>query len=980
MRLPRVAAVILVLAVTAPTGAQFALSGVSGTVTDTDGAGLPGVTVTITNQDTGLERTTVTAANGSYALSGVKPGTYEASFRLDGFRTVVSPDVALRVGQEVRLDARMQPGQFEESITVSGAAPVIQLTSKEIGGTLSDQEFKDLPSQNRSFALFAALLPGVTPAPSTESTSSDTIFVNGQDDNDNSFNVDGANNDDDVIGARAGAQTRTAIEAIQEFQVLTSQFDAEFGRALGGVLNAVTKSGGNTFHAVAFGYFQRADWNQKDFFARRNDLPKPDSEFNSWGFTAGGPIVRDKLHYFVSYENDKDQTGVVGSFAERPELNFSTTEDNEIENVLAKLDYQVGAGTHVAGRFLRETSPQFNQIIGDATLAASREEDDTDSNWIVTADTVFGDRALNVARLSFTKEDVAFANPAFNDHGQSFQAQRNQAPAESRPTILDGGNPVAQARIDRSTQLDDTFSYFLPEWHGQHQVKAGFQYAKRDEDFGDFGTANGQFNFDTDRAFDPNDITTYPTSFVVRVLGGLDAPIPSDTTWGAFVQDDWQATDRLTLDLGLRWDKESVTHDDDNYAPRVGFAWDPSGKGKTVVRGGFGRFYSRFQLGFWQAFFQDAISIDQGFIVRLPDAGVDPQLFFDLARQSGVTDLAGLRDVLIQMLEGGSGPILNSRPTVDNPDRRQPYLDSVSLGVEHELFPGVSVGLDLVHNENKDTLLAVDLNPFSTAEGGRPDISVVGGQVTPLSSVTTFVNAGESTYDTAQVSLSKRFDGRWGGRVAYTYGDSSGNYGNAGGGTASAYFQSRTETGFDFDRGVILGQPLDLNLSDARNDGQPVNWFRRHNLVLSGTYRVPKTELHGQGGLTVSGIYRYLSGDRVTLLTNDRLDNGNRAPAAAGTYDAATPSDIGLTDVHFDGRLFGAENPSFNRLDLSLRYELPLVKGLAVTVLGDVYNLTGEANFSSLGGTIVGTGAFLTPNGTFDPGARQYQVGIRTSF
>src|SRR6185369_12203514 len=112
----------------------------------------------------------------------------------------------------------------------------------------------------------------------------DAIFANGQDDNNNSFNIDGANNDDDVIGARAGAQTRTAIEAIQEFQVLTSQFDAEFGRSLGGVLNAVTKSGGNQFHGAGFGYFQRSNWNEADFFSRRNGVPKAESTYDSLGF------------------------------------------------------------------------------------------------------------------------------------------------------------------------------------------------------------------------------------------------------------------------------------------------------------------------------------------------------------------------------------------------------------------------------------------------------------------------------------------------------------------------------------------------------------------------------------------------------------------------------------------------------------------------------------------------------------------------
>jgi outer membrane receptor protein involved in Fe transport len=859
-------------------------------------------------------------------------------------------------------------------------------------------EFEDLPSQNRSFALFAALLPGVVPSPTTESTSADAIFVNGQDDNNNSFYVDGADNDDDVIGARAGAQARTAIEAIQEFQVLTSQFDAEFGRTVGGVLNAITKSGGNAFRGSAFGYFQRSDWNDKSFFVKRAGLEQPFAKFNSLGFTLGGPFIKDKLHFFASYEDDVDQRGAIGIFAARPEQNFTATVDNKIKNALGKIDYQLNGSNHLAARYLRETSPQFNQIIGNVTLEGAREEADTDSSWIASVDSVFNDRALNTGRVSFTKEDVAFANPGFNNNGQSFAAQRALTPTLARPTITEGASGVAQARINRSTQVDETFSYFLPEWHGEHQLKAGVQWSKREEEFGDFGTANGQFNFNTDRVFNPNDVTTYPTAFFLLVKGGLTADIPAAKTTGLFVQDRWQATKTLTLDLGLRWDKENITHDNSDYAPRLGFSWDPFGKGTTVVRGGVGRFYDRFQLGFFGNFFLNSAALTQGFTVRTPlspsgDPTRDQQLFFDLARANGITTLVGLRDFLARQVEGGASGFINPSPTVDNPDRKQAFVDTISLGGEHELRPGLAVSLDVVHSENKDTILAVDLNPNSTSQGGRPNISVLNGRVTTFGAITSYVNAGESTQDSVQFALNKRFNGHYGGRLAYTWSDSSGNYGNAGAGTASAYFQTRTRSGYNFDTGEFIGDPLNLNLNDPRNDGQPQNFMRRHNVVLSGSYLVPHTQFRNGGGLMLSGIYRYLSGDRTTFtVSNILLDNGNRAPAPAGTYSPAVSSDISIDDLHFDGKLFGAENPDFSRLDLSLRYSLPIIRGLSVTVLGEAYNITNEANFQTSGSTLLrrdpATGnlvpntpaQFLVPNSVYEPGGRQYQLGLRVAF
>ncbi len=963
--------------------AQFANGDLGGTVTDQDGGALPGVTVTANHEGSGVSRTVVSTTNGGYHIAGLAPGLYTLSFLLDGFRGVSRTGVRLLVGQQTTVNIELEVG-VAETITVTAQAALIEVGTKEVGGTLTSEEFEVLPSQNRSALLFAALLPGVAPDPSTESTSSDALFINGQDDNNNSFNVDGANNDDDVIGARAGAQTRTSIEAIQEFQVLTTQFDAEFGRSLGGVLNAVTKSGTNEFSGAVFGYLQDSSFDETEFLTEQEGLKKPDTSYENVGLTIGGPIVRNRAHFFLSYEDITDQAGVVGAFPSRPEFNFTTSEDNQLENVLAKVDFQIASGQSFSFRYLREESPQFNQIIAvggvPITLAASREEDDTDSNWIASLSSVISNAALNIARVSFTKEDVSFANPGFNNGGQNFDSQRSQDVQEQHPGFVGGASTVAQSRINRSTQFDDTFSFFIPDWRGEHEWRAGVNYSEREEEFTNFGTLNGVFfNFEDDRAFDPSELSTYPGSFSIRVGGGLTADIPTNETLGLFVQDDWKVTDNLTLNLGARFDEEDIT-DDSNLSPRLGFSWDPFGKGRSVFRGGYGRFYDRFQLGFFAGTFLDAVTISQGFIQRFPLAGSNAQLFFDIAQANGLTTLNQLRDFLVGQVEGGAGTLINSAPTVDNPDREQSYADTFSLGVQQELGRGIAVAVDLIHVENRDTLVTVDLNPNSSSQGGRPNLSILNGERVSLGSVTTWFNAGESDYDALQLSARKRFDGRWGARVSYTYGDTDSNHEGGGGGVASAYFQSRTETGYNFDTGQIIGSAPDLNLDDSRATGQPLRWQRDHNLVISGQYAVPGTSWRENRGLIVAGIFRYLSGDQFTIFDNSaRLDNGRRAPAAAGTYSATDPRGRAQQGISFDGGLRGAENPGFRRLDLSLRYTLKFHDRFNVTLSGDVFNVLDAVNWRSAGANREGTGSFLVPTSTQLP-PRAFQLGARIEF
>src|SRR5687768_14921501 len=270
--------------------AQQGTAEIRGRVLDQSSAALPGVTVVVRNQASGVFRQGVSTEDGSYFLTGVTPGVYELTSEMTGFKKYARKDIRLEVGKTATVDVQLEVGGLTEELTVSAEAPIVDVTSKEVGGNITNQDLISLPSVNRNFIGFIGLLPGVVPSISTESFGSDSVSVNGQDARNNNYLLDGGNNNDDVIGQRAGTQARTPIESIQEFQVLTSQYDAEFGRTTGAVINAVTKQGDNAFHGSAVYTLQDAKYTKKDYFVEKNDLTKPDTRFQQLGGTLGGPI------------------------------------------------------------------------------------------------------------------------------------------------------------------------------------------------------------------------------------------------------------------------------------------------------------------------------------------------------------------------------------------------------------------------------------------------------------------------------------------------------------------------------------------------------------------------------------------------------------------------------------------------------------------------------------------------------------------
>jgi Carboxypeptidase regulatory-like domain/TonB-dependent Receptor Plug Domain len=975
--------ILMILLVAVSASAQQGTTELRGRVIDSQGAVLPGVIVVVRNQETGMFRETASGQDGTFIASGIVPGTYQVSAEMQGFKKFERKDLRLEVGKTSSIDVTMAVGSVEETITVKAESPLVDVTSKEIGGNITSETLVKLPSVNGNFVGFVGLLPGIVPSISTESFGSDSISVNGQDPRNNNYMLDGGNNNDDVIGQRAGTQARTPIEAIQEFQVITGQYDAQYGRTSGAVVNAVTKAGTNQLRGSGFAFLQNGNLTTKDFFAKEKGLAKPDTQYQRWGGTVGGPIVKDKIHFFGSLERFSIDRPNTINIPARPDLNGTQLTRDRVWNTIIRGDHQINNNNTYSVRWLREQSPQANQIIGAVTPAAAREESDVDQTLSTNFNMVLSNTKVSTLRVTWTRENVTFANHCFNTNGRDM----SQCPVTlAFQDYTDQQDNTAQARINDGIQAEETLGWFLPGKGGDHDIKFGVQYEYSGAFNTNQGGMNGTFSFGRSNApFNAAVPSTYPDRFSIRV-GGPSTFYEKAHYVSGFAQDKWRFSRNFTLSLGARYDLEVIPieetddplvakypRDTNNIAPRLGLTYDLGGK--SVIRAGLGRFFDKTHFEVIGGLYTGT-PFTSSFTATFPVSAADN------GPRTGVlpTDPFLVNGPVINTAEldrlyprSGGQLLRNTGATWDSPDRRTPYTDEATVGFERQLFPDLAVSADYVHSQGRDMLMVLNLNPqirsnptvsSSTLQRvGSSTLSVAlaqlqsnySGFVPFTANVNQFINTGRLDYDAVMLQMKKRFSHNYSTQVSYTFGKSNGN--TSGNGAAGSNFQVRDDLHLELNKG-----PTDFDI--------------RHNFTLSGTALIPRT-----AGLNLSWVVRALSGTPLTL-TNGNVDpdlNGIQAePLPAGKYSGSGADPYTVED--FKSQRNGARGPGFLDADMRFGYGFHLGSRRRLEVSADVFNLTNHTNFANPTGNQSSAQFLLLTAYSTSYAPRKVQVGARVEF
>ena len=723
------AALVLACAFANNAAAQQTTGTISGRVLDAQGSAVPGVTVTARSADTGFVRTEVSDAEGSYRLQALPVGTYDVTAELSGFNKFERKALVVNVGQNIALDVAMAVAGVTESVVVTGATPLINTTSSEVGGVVDVTSIESLPLNGRQFANLAASIPGVGLGFHSDPTKSSQFSpqIGGGNGRNVNYQIDGGDNNDDTVG---GLLQLFPLEAIQEFNFITQRYKAEYGRSNGGVMNIVTKSGTNNFRGSGFLNFRDKSMNSETFTEKLRDLEKQDYRRYQYGGSFGGPILQDRAHFFAAAERTQQDTSQsVSTLGLFPDLDGVYVTPQRENLLTAKATMNVTPAQFLSVRYGRNTN---SQVYGASTLAVPESWGDSENkfnSFNINHNWVIGGGKLN----EFIFQFADFGNVV---------AARTDAPQETFPNqVAIGYNTnTPQTTEQRKFQFKNDFSWSIAGMGGLgHDMKVGVNYIHEPRLFVTFSSGSSDYAY----THLTNDLNG-PISVVSRNKPGASANLPMDQ-YGFYIQDDWRVSSRLTVNAGLRYDYASgfaidqsqipnyqiltaaaaagrfdgvpgfdefaKEHGEDknNFQPRIGAVYDLRGDGQDIIRGGWGIYHD---FGYTNAtILFPGLSAQGGsgvvFDARDTAGLKNPDGSFFRVGQP-VSNIAAFSTV------NPNGPFYSTQLTP--PQIRQPWTSQFSLGWSHQITPSTVLDIDLIDARGHDLGVRWALN--TNVDGG----------------------------------------------------------------------------------------------------------------------------------------------------------------------------------------------------------------------------------------------------------------------
>jgi len=919
--------------------AQSASSILAGVVRDDSGSPLPGTVVSAINTATGLERSDITSDSGSYRIPSLPVGIYDLTAQIQGFATQVQKDIPLDVGRTVIIDFVLRFAIANEIVNVDANPPLIEKNESHLATIVNPEQIANLPLNDRQFANLAVLAPGTSLVSNPDSTRFRSLAVGlmGASGRNMNVTIDSGDNNDDTIG---GINQFYPLESIAEFNFLTSRYKAEYSRASGGVLNVVTRSGTNDLHGSAFIFFRDEALNALSRDEKEAGITDP-SEFSreQFGGSFGGPIQKNKLHFFVAFEREQlDVPIIFNTFGEWPEYDGQYDWPTRHSLSTGKFTANLNPKNYLVVRYgQQKSSSLYNVNVPDYAPTAWATISNKLHSILVSHNYLFANDQLNELLFQYAdfKSDIL---PNSNDPLEFFYGG----------TVYLAGQSLycPQRAVQEKYQFKDDLSWTSTVWKGNHHFKTGINVIHEPR-------VGSEFNLEPPLTYVyAGTNRDSPIVSITQQEGILNYDFPNNQ-YGVYFQDDWNISDQLTLNLGVRYDyvtgfnldqsqnslyqelvaapfdypwldpvKENpsgkVSNDTNNIAPRLGGAYDLNGDGTTVIRAGWGVYYD-FPFTNGNLLWPNAALSNTGLIYRHEDF------------ENGILNPDGTLFRVGDPLPPNqlNGYLRDSPNEVASPDFVVPYTRQFSIGFSHLIGENTAIDLDYVNAAGRDRFLRFrfTLNP---------------DEIFPNQSPRFHYNGAFHDYNALNVTIRSQFSTKFQLQSAYTFSKVTGNSL-----PASDDFRLRLA-------GICPDCALDYRIGpkdDPRMVG-PLNTDVRHRVVIAGVVEMPLKFL-------LSGIFR-----------------ANSAPP----YNAFIPADTdgdgfpySIVDSHVNSR----RGSGFSQLDLRINKIFSIRDAFQVETIFEVFNLFNADN----PGPYIGNMArpdFGHPLGYGEP--RGAQLGTRIVF